>query len=297
MRTPQRQEHEPPAGEPGLFVQMLAPRAPFVGPAPAVDPPAAQARPEPLRIEYTRTRVLADAIARVQRAPGVLRVDRPEVTETFRRLRSQVLQRMRSDGHVLLGVTSPRPLAGKSLVALNLALAVAAELDTTALLVDGDLGDRGLQRLFGLDEFPGLAEHLTRGDEFSTLLLNPGIDRLVVLPACAGGAQPSSELLGTRASRHLFEELKSRYADRLVIVDLPSLLHTADALAFLSIADTTLLVLEQSVTTLADLESANELLAPFNLIGAVMTPPSRAEPRLPWWRLLRRRRPTPVLDG
>ena len=61
------------------------------------------------------------------------------------------------------------------------------------------------------------------------------------------------------------------HPDRILIVDLPPALDTADALAFLPLADTTLVVIEEHTTRMADMESLAELLAPFELVGSVMS--------------------------
>ena len=245
-------------------------------------------------IDYTSTRVVPGAGTRLQRTQGVMREDRSELSEAFKRLRSQLLQRLRAEGHSLVAVTSPRAMAGKSLAALNLALALAAEPDRTVLLVDADLSGQGLQTLFGLEGAPGLREHLSLGTPISQLLVNPGLPRLVLLPGGVAGAQGAAEWLGTRATGQLVQEFKHRYADRVVIFDLPPLLDAADALSFLPWADTTLLVVEEHGTTIADMESASELLAPYALVGAVLTrphPPSSPgqahRPR--WWQRLGRR--------
>jgi hypothetical protein len=258
-------------------------------PATAALPRVHVLKPGPLNISYHTTRVAPDVLARLQRTHGVVRPDRSDLSEVFKRLRSQLLQRLQSDGHSLLAITSPRALPGKSLTAVNLALALAAELDRTALLVDADLSGEGLSTLFGLEREAGLGEHLSQGAAIPGLLVNPGLQRLVVLPAGTVGRQNSAELLATRSARQLMQELKQRYPDRLVIVDLPPLLDSADALAFLPLADTTLLVVEEHGTALSDMETANELLAPFNLVGAVLTQPQPAPGParrrwLPWRR-------------
>ena len=130
---------------------------PLMNEATAVAAPAesshslGEARLGPLQINYTQTRVMPDALERLQRVHGVLRPDRSELAETFKMLRNQLLQRMRGQGHSVLAVSSPRHIAGKSLTAVNLALAMAAELDSSVLLVDGDLSGQGLQKLFGIE--------------------------------------------------------------------------------------------------------------------------------------------------
>ena len=95
----------------------------------------------------------------------------------------------------------------------------------------------------------------------------------MVVPAGGSAVAQSAELLSTRVARELFAEMKARYADRFIVVDLPAALATADALAFLPLADTTLVVIEEHTTRMADMESLAELLAPFELVGTVMSQP------------------------
>jgi len=248
-----------------------------------------EARAEPLHIEYSSTRVMADALQRLQRTHGVVRMDRSALSESFRMLRNQVLQRMRADGHTLLAVTSPRRIEGKSLTAVNLALTMAADYDSAVLLVDADLTGQGLQTLFGLEGARGLSDHLMHGVPIPELLINPGVSRFVLLPAGQQAVLNSSELLATKAAQQLILEMKLRYRDRYTIVDLPPLLDTADALAFLPQADTTLVVIEEHTTSIQDIEHMTDLLAPFNLIGSVMSHAREDEgagpsPRRPWYR-------------
>ena len=221
---------------------------------------------------YTTTRVLPEIGRRLLQDPQVARGERTPLSEVFKMLRNQVTRRMALEGHKLLAITSPRAVDGKSQVALNLALALAASYDTTVLLVDGDLSGRGLQHVLGLSGAAGLGEHLAGGAAIPGLLVNPGLARLVILPAGSRAMTDSAELLSTRAARELFVEMKSRYPDRLVIVDLPPALDTADTLAFLPQADTTLVVVEEHGSRIADVEALADLLAPFPLIGTVIDP-------------------------
>ncbi|OYY60430.1 MAG: hypothetical protein B7Y51_11815 [Burkholderiales bacterium 28-67-8] len=255
------------------------------------------ARPdtEPLNIQYSSTQVRADALLRLQRTHGVVKADRSELTESFKMLRNQVLQRMRADGFNLLAVTSARRIEGKSLTALNLALTMAADYDSAVLLVDADLSGQGLQSMFGFDGAPGLSDHLTHGTPIAELLINPGVSRFVLLPAGQQAVVNSSELLATKLAQQLIREMKERYQDRYIIVDLPPLLDTADALAFIPQVDTTLVVVEEHTTSIQDLENMTELLAPFNLIGTVMSRPRQTEKGAkskpaPWYLRLGRAR-------
>ncbi|MBK7167681.1 MAG: hypothetical protein IPH83_00020 [Gammaproteobacteria bacterium] len=47
--------------------------------------------------------------------------------DSYRLLRTRVTQRMQQQGWVTLGITSPRPRAGKTLTAINLAITIAMD--------------------------------------------------------------------------------------------------------------------------------------------------------------------------
>jgi Mrp family chromosome partitioning ATPase len=258
-----------------------------------IDPtPADAVDTAPLRIDYTTTRVMPEVWQRLRHTAGVMRNDRSALAETMKMLRNQLLLRLRADGHRLVAVSSPRAMHGKSLTALNLALAIAADLDSAVLLVDADLGGAGLQTLFGLADAPGLSDHLRRGMAIPDLLINPGVDRLVFLPAGQSVDNGSAELLAAKGLQQLMQTMKQRYTDRYIVVDLPPLLDSADALAFLPQVDTTLLVIEEHGSSVADIQASAELLAPFPLVGTVMSPrpPPTQAPASPrsWWPWRRR---------
>ena len=67
---------------------------------------------------------------------------------------------MRQNGWQTLAVTSPNKGAGKSTVALNLAISFAMEVDYTSLLVDADLRDPDVRHMLELEPGPGLVDYL-----------------------------------------------------------------------------------------------------------------------------------------
>jgi Mrp family chromosome partitioning ATPase len=256
-------------------------------PLPAADGPARMAAP--LDFGYTVTRIAPELRARMHMIHGVAHGGRSPLSEAYKVLRGQVQQRLDAQGASLVAVTSPRAVDGKSLAALNLALAIAADHDRTALLIDADLSGVGLQRMLGLGDAHGLADHLRDATPLTGLLVNPGIARLVLLPG-GRAASDSAELLAARACAEAMREIKHRYRDRVIVVDLPPLLEAADALAFLPHADAVLLVLEEGTTRWPDVDEATELLAPYRLLGSVLSR-GRArdelaghEGRRRWWQ-------------
>jgi protein-tyrosine kinase len=189
--------------------------------------------------------------------------------EAYRVLGTQVLQRMRENMWNGLAVVSPGFGEGKTLTAVNLAIALAREADHTVLLVDADLRNPKVHTYFGMPAQPGLSEHLVEGAPLERCLVDPGIDKLAVFPG-GKALRSASELLGSRQMRSLVTALQRHDPSRIVVFDLPPLLVSADALAFLPHADATILVVEEGRTGAADAARAAELLQSVNLIGTVL---------------------------
>lgn len=221
------------------------------------------------RIEYTQTRTIkvSNDFLREQRIvsgfePGL-------VTDAYKILRTQVLQKMRENSWNALAVTSPGEDEGKTLTAINLALSLAMEVDQTVLLVDADLRHPTVHQHFGLRVGPGLSDYLTSDTPLEEILVHPGIGRFVLLP---GGKplQNSAEMLRSPKMIELVQELKNRYPSRIVLFDLPPVLSAADALAFSPYVDAALLVVEEAKTENEDIVHAARLLDSTHLIGTVL---------------------------
>jgi capsular exopolysaccharide synthesis family protein len=212
----------------------------------------------PSAIVYSRTKSIAIQ-EEVLRERRILTGHDSPFADVYKILRTQVLHRLRENGWNLLGVTSPRDGAGKTLTAINLAIATATEPTQTVLLVDADLRDPRLYEAFGLEQGPGLTEFLLDGRPIEELLLHPGLGRLIVLPG-GRGTEQSAELLTSPRMAALGKELKHRYTSRLVIFDLPPVLERADVLAFSPQLDALLLVVEDGKTSEPDLQHALQAL-------------------------------------
>ncbi len=189
--------------------------------------------------------------------------------EAYRMLRTRCLQSMDAMGWKTLAITSTSNHTGNSLTAANLAISVAMELDRTALLVDANFQSPAINKLFGIQSETGLSDYLLHDTELSSMLINPGIDRLVILPA----GKPllnSTEMLHSPKMLRLVTELKSRYPSRTIIFDMPPILSHDDTLGFSPYVDCVLLVVDEGHTKIDELKHAAELLKDTNVLGTVL---------------------------
>jgi protein-tyrosine kinase len=129
----------------------------------------------------------------------------------------------------LVMVTSSVPGEGKTFVAVNLAISMAMELDTTVVLVDSDVARPSVLQRLGIEEAPGLLDVLSDPSRnLSDVLLRTNIERLSVLPAGKPSGR-ATELLASVQMKRLLDDLGSRYADRILVFDAPPLLPSTEA--------------------------------------------------------------------
>lgn len=220
-------------------------------------------------VEYTRTKIIPVDKELLRKKRIINGIDNPILTDAYRLLRTQLLQRMRANNWNTIGITSSRVETEKSLTALNLAISMSMELNQTVLLVDMNLRNPNLHSFINYMPEKGISDYLSGQAELAEIMVNPSVERLVLLPG-RDAIQNSSEMLSSPSIISLVNELKSRYSDRYIIFDLPPLLSTDDTLAFSPFIDALLLVIEEGLTKTGDLQRCVDILGREKIIGTVL---------------------------
>lgn len=236
-----------------------APLSQTVGAKPASVPP----------ITYTQTRVCAVNAQRLDEHRVLTAQSRADVIAGYKVLRTQVLQRMVTQGWNTLGITSTGCGQGKTLTAINLAISLARDEQRTVLLGDLDMYRPKVHEYFDHSPDFGIGDYFKNEIPLPQILFNPGLNRLVVLPG-KGPIANSSEILGSLKMVRLVREMKTRYASRFVIFDLPPVLSGDDVLAFAPQIDAFLIVIEDRVTEREELLQLVELLKGSTILGTVL---------------------------
>lgn len=226
-------------------------------------------------VAYSRTRVqtVDPAVLKQNKIISLFHDER--MTDHMKTLRTQVLNSLEKVGGNSLLITSPNPGEGKTFMAINLGISIAQEMDHTVMIVDADLRKPAKGHFnfsndfFGIKPDMGLSDYLLGKAEIPDLLVNPGIDKLTILPAGLPMAN-SAEHLGSPRMEALVKEMRERYCDdRIVIFDSPALLTSADPMVFSRAMDGVLLVAEAERTTPDDINRCVELLSGCTIVGTV----------------------------
>ncbi|HEC32423.1 MAG TPA: exopolysaccharide biosynthesis protein [Deltaproteobacteria bacterium] len=201
----------------------------------------------------------------------VVAVDEDDpVTDQFKLLRTRILHRTRSQGHNTIQVSGFDTDEGKSLVAVNLAICMAKDTRQTTLLVDVDFRKPTVYQLLDLgDDIPGLKSYFEGEAQLEELFVNPGIEKLTVLPA-GGRLTNAPEVVGSPKMEALVKELKTRYSDRYIIFDTPGLNTCPDSLVFSEYVDAMVLVGRSDYTSQESIKTVMNLIPREKLIGTVL---------------------------
>jgi len=201
-----------------------------------------------------------DEIARFTGLPVLAAIPRgteAEAIEAFRILRTGLLAVPAADRPRTVAVVSSQPGEGKSFTALNLAR-VAAQLDSTVVLVDADLRRPVIHLRLDLPREPGLTDVLAGADPDSVMRkvvegeirfrvresgapLSERPTQYRVMPSGAAVTDPSSAL-GGRTFPRMLDTLDQ--PEHLVVVDTPPASMFADSLTVAAACDVTVLVLD-----------------------------------------------------
>jgi capsular exopolysaccharide synthesis family protein len=184
-------------------------------------------------------------------------------------LRTRLLQRARNQRWTTIAVTSAGPNDGKTLTTINLALSMAREKNREVVLLDLDMRNPSVCRTLGIHPAHELSAYLENGGHLRELFFSVGSDNLLV----AGSISPTeqaSELLGSHQFDVLLSVIREGAVDPIILIDLPPVLRTDDALVVAPKVDALLVVASEGTTDREDLQKALQLLAEFPIAGVVI---------------------------
>ena len=198
------------------------------------------------------------------------RASQKEVVQPYKVLRTRLLQILEDKNWSSIAVISPNKADGKTTVAINLAISIGASLKNSAVLLDLDLLTPSIHNYYGYQPNHGLEDYFENNTPLSEILVSPDdMDGLLIGPSVRP-LRDSSEFLTTSKGAELINQAKSLSLYSIVIVDLPPVLVSDDAISFLPHIDAVLLVVREGKTSKADIERTQEMLTNVNIAGVVM---------------------------
>ncbi|MBF0154556.1 MAG: tyrosine-protein kinase family protein, partial [Magnetococcales bacterium] len=215
------------------------------------------------------------------KAKGILTPDvgRSSVAEEFRIIKRPLLLNALGQGARkvenanLIMVTSAFPKEGKTFTAINLAMSLAAEVDNTVILVDGDVAKPSVSRILGFKAKMGLTDYLMEQvDHYHDILIRTNIPKLMLLPS-GRLHHHATELLASENMRQLLHtmSLGGLGNERIIVVfDSPPLLVTTEARELARNMGQIVMVVEAERTPQMAVRDALEQLGNPEIVGLIL---------------------------
>lgn len=192
--------------------------------------------------------------------------ERSTTVEEFRAIKRPLLRNAmaglasgNSLDHVIL-VTSATENEGKTFVAINLAMSIAAERGLNVLLMDADVVKRDVPRRLNFRAKTGFMDLLVNPEmDLADVMVRTNVPDLTILPS---GSQETNttELLAGPEMERLMVDLATRYSDRVIIIDTPPVLLTTETPVLAAHVGQVALVIEAERTTRTEVKKSIELL-------------------------------------
>jgi exopolysaccharide/PEP-CTERM locus tyrosine autokinase len=224
-------------------------------------PPVALAKPESNEPE-----LILDPVRLARFGIALPSERRSRVVEEFRLVKRNLITLWSQEGRAgerrgrTIMVTSARPAEGKTFVAINLALAFAAEADGEALLIDADTEHPMLPLLSDVAMDRGIVDYLSGQRDLADVSLRTSLPKLTVIP-CGSGGPHVPELFSGKRMLALLSQLNDRSRDRVTIIDTPPCLVTSEAAALAPHVSQVVVVVEAHRTQYSEIESCLSLLS------------------------------------
>lgn len=188
-------------------------------------------------------------------------------TEQFRTLRSRLYRMRESQPLQTILISSAIPGEGKTVVAANLATALARQKGCRVLLVDADFRAPRLHVLLGAPEAPGLADYLQNGCKEIEIFQRGHEEGLCFIPAGNHVTHPS-ELISSDRVKQFLERVKPAFD--WIIIDSPPALPVADASILGGLCDGLLFVVRANSTPSESAQKACKELRGARILGVVL---------------------------
>ena len=184
-------------------------------------------------------------------------------------LRTKMLRTMQRNGWTSVGITSPTSGCGKTTLALNLAFSLARQPDVRTVLVEVDLRRPSMARQIGLKS-PQSVAGLPQGSRSVAESFVRYGDNLAI-GTNAQSVRDSAELLMNARAAEGVAAIKSAFLPDIIVYDLPPMLQSDDAMAFLPQLDCVLLVAGAEKSRLDEVDKCEKDLAEqSNVLGVVL---------------------------
>ena len=191
------------------------------------------------------------------------------IAEAYRLIRTNIEFSNVDENIKTILITSSQPNEGKSTVISNLAATFASLENKKVLVMDCDLRNPSVHKMFGISNISGITDVLTGQKDIDKCIEKTNIKNLDVLKV--GKIPPNpSEMLLSKKMKDFMDVIKEYYD--YIFIDSPPIGVVADANILTQYADGTILLVGSNETDIEAVKISKERLEGVNanILGAIL---------------------------
>jgi Mrp family chromosome partitioning ATPase len=155
-------------------------------------------------------------------------------------IRTRLLQHINAKGFCKVAIISPTPGAGKTTLALNLGFSLGRQSEQRTIVADADLRRPQMAKVLGVPA-PHCFDRVLDGTAtFAENAVRVGGN--LAFATTHGPVRHSAELLQSQRARAALNAIQAAYAPTVMLFELPPVLASDDAMAFLGHMDCALII-------------------------------------------------------
>lgn len=199
----------------------------------------------------------------------VVTLEPGSIATPFDVMRTRLLKQLNTNAWRRLAITSPGAGCGKTMTSLNLAFSLARQADIRTMVIEIDMRRPSMARALGIRPHHNFSEVLAGRADPHDHLVRYGSN--LAFGTNEKPIRHSAELLQSTTIVKVLDRLQEIYMPDLLIFDMPPMLASDDAIAFLSRVDCALLVAAAGTTTVDQVDQCErDIAAHTNVIGVVL---------------------------
>lgn len=180
-----------------------------------------------------------------------------QVRESYKTARTNIDYSVIKKGCKKIAFTSSVKGEGKTVTAMNVASALAQQVDTKVLVIECDLRRPRVHSALKIAPAPGITNYLNNECTVSDIIQNTKLDNMKAISYGAIPPNPS-ELLASDDMKNLIKDIEKDYD--YIIFDTPPVGVVIDAIPIINKADGVVIVVKNKSTTYPQLNKTVETL-------------------------------------
>lgn len=180
-----------------------------------------------------------------------------QIRESYKTARTNIVYSIIKKGCKKISFTSANKGEGKTVTSVNIAIALAQQVNTRVLIIDCDLRRPQTHNVLSIAFAPGLTNYLNGECSKDEVIRSTKINNLSAITYGAIPPNPS-ELLSSESMREFIKELEKDFD--YIIFDTPPVGVVIDSLPLVKQSDGVVLVIKHNSTTYPDLKKIIETI-------------------------------------